>query len=64
VQVLRAAAAPPKGLLARKAVAVRLAAVEGLALAGGAAAAGALQELLGDPDDEVRGAAARGLSRG
>ncbi len=64
VQALRAAAAPPKGLLARKAVAVRLAAVEGLALAGGAAAAGALQELLGDPDDEVRGAAARGLSRG
>ena len=64
VQVLRGAAAPAKGLLARKSAAARLAAVEGLALAGGAAAAGALQELLGDADTEVRAAAERGLSRG
>jgi histone H3/H4 len=64
VQALRAAAAPPRGLLGRKVAAVRLAAVEGLALAGGAAAAGALQELLADADDQVRAAAARGLSRG
>ncbi|HRZ10218.1 MAG TPA: HEAT repeat domain-containing protein [Gemmatimonadales bacterium] len=64
VQVLRGAAAPAKGLLARKSSAVRLAAVEGLALAGGATAAGALQELLGDADAEVRAAAQRGLSRG
>ncbi len=64
VQVLRGAAAPAKGLLARKSAAARLAAVEGLALAGGAAAAGALQDLLGDADAEVRTAAQRGLSRG
>ena len=64
VQVLRGAAAPAKGLLARKSTAVRLAAVEGLALASGAAAAGALQELLADADGEVRAAAERGLSRG
>jgi hypothetical protein len=64
VQVLRGAAAPAKGLLARKSAAARLAAVEGLALAGGAAAGGALQELLGDADAEVRAAAERGLSRG
>ncbi len=64
VQVLRGAAAPAKGLLARKSAAARLAAVEGLALASGAAAAGALQELLADADGEVRAAAERGLSRG
>ena len=64
VQALRAAAAPPKGLLTRKLVAVRLAAIEGLGLAGGPAAAGALQELLGDDDEAVRQAAARGLGRG
>ena len=63
VQALRAAAAPAKGLLARKSAALRLAAVEGLSLAGGPAAAGALQELLGDADDQVRAAAERGLSR-
>lgn len=63
VQVLRAAAAPSKGLLARKASATRLAAVEGLALAGGPAAAGALQELLGDSDSAIRAAAERALSR-
>jgi HEAT repeat protein len=64
VQALRAAAAPGKGLLNRKAVANRLAAIEGLGLAGGAAAAGALQELLGDDDEAVRGAAAKALGRG
>jgi len=64
VQALRASAAPPKGLLGRKPVALRLAAVEGLALASGPAAAGALQELLGDADEQVRAAAQRGLVRG
>ena len=64
VQVLRGAAAPAKGLLSRKSAAVRLAAVEGLALASGAAAAGALQDLLADADAEVRAAAERALSRG
>ena len=63
VQALRAAAAPAKGLLGRKSAALRLAAVDGLALAGGPTAAGALQELLGDADDQVRAAAERGLSR-
>lgn len=63
VQALRTSAAPARGLLGRKSAAVRLAAVEGLALAGGPAAAGALQELIGDADAEVRAAAARGLSR-
>lgn len=62
VQVLRTAAAPARGLLARKSAAARLAAVEGLGLVGGAAAAGALQELLGDGDEAVRTAAQRGLS--
>jgi len=64
VQALRAAAAPGKGLLNRKPVATRLAAIEGLGRAGGPAAAGALQELLGDDDDAVRGAAAKALGRG
>lgn len=63
VQALRAAAAPAKGLLARKPAALRLAAVEGLSLASGPAAASALQELLGDADDQVRAAAERGISR-
>ena len=63
VQALRAAAAPAKGLLARKSSAARLTAVEGLSLAGGPVAAGALQELLGDADDQVRAAAERGLAR-
>lgn len=64
VQQLRAAAAPARGILARKPAATRLAAVEGLALAGGTAAAGALQELLGDADPAVRAAAERGLAAG
>lgn len=63
VQALRAAAAPAKGLLARKPAALRLAAVEGLSLASGPAAASALQNLLGDADDQVRAAAERGISR-
>lgn len=64
VQVLRGAAAPAKGLLGRKSTAARLAAIEGLALVPGAASAGALQELLGDADADVRAAAERALSRG
>jgi len=64
VQALRAAAAPGRGLLSRKPASTRLAAIEGLGLAGGPAAAGALQELLGDDDDAVREAAARTLGRG
>ncbi len=64
VQALRAAAAPGKGLLNRKPAAVRLAAIEGLGLAGGPVAAGALQELLADDDESVREAAARALGRG
>lgn len=62
VQALRTAAAPAKGLLARKPAALRLAAVEGLSLAGGPAATAALQQLLGDADQQVRRAAERGLS--
>ena len=64
VQALRTAAAPGKGLLSRKPAAARLAAIEGLGLAGGPAAASALQNLLGDDDDAVREAAARALGRG
>jgi HEAT repeat protein len=64
VQALRAAAAPGKGLLNRKPVTSRLSAIEGLGLAGGPGAAGALQELLGDDDEAVRGAAAKALGRG
>jgi hypothetical protein len=64
VQALRAAAAPGKGLLSRKPAAVRIAAIEGLGLAGGPAAAGALQELLADDDESVREAATRALGRG
>jgi HEAT repeat protein len=63
VQALRAAAAAPRGLFVRKASAARVAAVEGLGLVRGPAAAGALQELLGDADAEVRAAAERGLAR-
>jgi len=64
VKVLQSAVAPAKGLLARKSTAVRLTAVEGLALAGGPAAAGTLQDLLSDGDEAVRAAAQRGLSGG
>jgi HEAT repeat protein len=64
VQALRAAASPGRGLLSRKPVANRLGAIEGLGLAGGPAAAGALQELLSDDDVSVREAAARALGRG
>jgi len=64
VQALRAAATPGKGLLNRKPVTNRLSAIEGLGLAGGPAAAGALQELLGDDDEAVRVAAAKALGRG
>ncbi|MEZ4411699.1 MAG: HEAT repeat domain-containing protein [Gemmatimonadales bacterium] len=64
VKVLQAAAAPAKGLLARKPAAARLAAIEGLARAGGPAAVGAMQDLLSDSDEAVRAAAQRGLSGG
>jgi histone H3/H4 len=64
VKVLQAAAAPARGLLARKSAVARLAAIEGLARAGGPAAVGALQDLLSDSDQTVRAAAQRGLSGG
>lgn len=64
VQALRAAAAPGRGLLNRKPVSVRLAAIEGLGLASAPAAKGALQDLLADDDASVREAAARALGRG
>jgi len=64
VKVLQAAAAPAKGLLGRKSAAARLAAIEGLALAGGPAAVGAMQDLLSDSDEAIRAAAQRGLSGG
>jgi HEAT repeat protein len=63
VKLLHHAAAPAKGILARKSAAVRVAAVQGLALAGGAEAEGALQELVDDSDSVVRAAAERALSR-
>jgi HEAT repeat protein len=53
VQALRKSAAPPKGLFARKPTALRLAAIEGLALVQDAAARNALVELLGDGDQAV-----------
>lgn len=64
VELLRNAAAPAKGFLARKPLATRLAAIEGLGLAVGPAAAGALQDLLGDADQEVRAAAECALTGG
>ncbi len=62
VQRLAAAAEPAKGFLARKPAAVRLAAVEGLALVDGPAATAALRALLDDADAEVRAAAQKGLA--
>jgi HEAT repeat protein len=62
VQTLIRAAAPGRRLFNRKPVGTRLAAVEGLARAGTPAAAGALQSLLSDDDQEVRRAAQRALA--
>ena len=62
VQTLVRAAAPGRKLFNRKPVGTRLAAVEGLARAGTPAAAGALQSLLSDDDQEVRRAAQRALA--
>lgn len=59
VQALRKSAAPPRGLFARKPTALRLAAIEGLALVEDAAARTALVELLGDSDQAVRDAVGR-----
>lgn len=56
VHALRKSAAPAKGLFARKPTALRLAAIEGLALVQDAAARNALVELLGDSDQAVRDA--------
>ena len=62
VQTLIRAAAPGRRLFNRKPVGTRLAAVEGLARAATPAAAGALQSLLADEDQEVRRAAQRALA--
>ena len=62
VQVLMRAAEPGGRVFNRKPVPGRLAAVEGLKLAGGPAAAGALQALLQDDEAEVREAARQALA--
>jgi HEAT repeat protein len=59
VLALRKSAAPAKGLFARKPTALRLAAIDGLALVQDAAARNALVELLGDSDQAVRDAVGR-----
>ncbi len=66
VQVLSRAAQPGRKLFSRRLLGTRLAAIEGLRLAGTAAAATALQALLGDGEREVRDAAqdALGLMEG
>ncbi len=62
VQALAKAAQPSRRLFARKPLATRLAAVEGLSLAG-AAGISALQRLLTDEEAEVREAAQRALAK-
>lgn len=66
VQVLSRAAQPGRKLFSRRLLATRLAAIEGLRLAGSAPAATALQALLSDGEREVREAAqdALGLMEG
>lgn len=61
VQALSRAAAPGRRLFNRRPVAVRLAAIEALRLAGTPGAATALQGLLPDDDAEIRAAAERAL---
>jgi HEAT repeat protein len=63
VQALARAAEPGGKLFRRKGTAARLAAVEGLALVEGSAAAGVLRRLADDADREVRAAASRVLER-
>ncbi len=63
VQILARMAAPGRRLFNRRPVATRLTAVEALRLAGSAAAAAALQTLLGDDDREVRDAAQQALAQ-
>jgi HEAT repeat protein len=63
VQALGRAAAPGRRLFNRKPVALRLAAIEGLRVAGNAAAGGLLQPMLSDDDGEVRDAARKALAQ-
>jgi hypothetical protein len=62
VQALAKAAEPGGGLLRRKASGPRIAAIEGLALAGQSGAA-VLEQLLNDADKDVRAAAATALEK-
>ena len=61
IQALVRSSKPGKGLFGRKPVAIRLAAVEGLALAGDPKAREALEELSADRDAQVREAARKVL---
>lgn len=63
VQALIKAAQTGGGLLSRKPAGPRLAAIEGLGLAGSAAAQAALRELTGSRGGDVRAAAAAALTR-
>ncbi len=63
VQALGRAAAPGRRIFHRKPVALRLAAIEGLRVAGNAAAAALLQPMLSDDDGEVRQAAKKALAQ-
>ena len=63
VQALGRAAAPGRRLFNRKPLALRLAAIEGLRVAGNAAAGTILQPLLTDDDSEVRQAAQKALAQ-
>ena len=62
VQALARSAQPGRALFGRKPAAIRLAAVEGLALAGNAQAMGALRDLARDRDRKVRQAARQALA--
>lgn len=63
VQALGRAAAPGRRLFNRKPVTLRLAAIEGLRVAGNAAAGALLQPMLSDGDGEVRQAAQKALAQ-
>jgi hypothetical protein len=63
VQALQRAASPGRRLFSRKPLAIRLGAVEGLQLAGGALASQTLQGLSADDDFEVRTAAKHAIAR-
>ncbi|HXE57745.1 MAG TPA: HEAT repeat domain-containing protein, partial [Gemmatimonadales bacterium] len=62
IQTLIKASQPARRLFGRKPVGIRLAAVEGLRLAGGSVAIGTLQALLADEEREVSEAAQRALA--